>query len=44
MIKKLLITTLIQHYDIKTAIFYVFLSTILMRAFIPHGFAVYVEI
>ena len=38
------IITLKQHYDIKTALFYTFLSTILTKAFIPEQFAVYVEI
>ena len=42
--ENLIITTLKQHYEIKTAIFYVFLSTILTKAFIPEQFAVYVEI
>ena len=42
--ENLIITTLKQHYDIKTAIFYIFLSTILTRAFLPEQFAVYVEI
>ena len=42
--ENLIITALKQHYDIKTAIFYIFLSTILTRAFIPERFAVYVEI
>ena len=42
--EKLIITALKQHYDIKTAIFYIFLSTVLTRAFIPEQFAVYIEI
>jgi len=42
--ENLIVTTLKPHYDIKTAILYIFLSTKLTRALLPKGFAVYVEI
>ena len=42
--KILLLLTLKQYHDIEIAIFYISLSTIWTRAFIPEQFAVYVEI